>query len=107
MLEIINQKYMQFLFLISEKTRNVTDLAKRGDLTISTASILISRWSNEGVIKKNKAKAGRRNEIIISLSEYGKIQIRLLRKLLNNHKKKCAGEFDSSENSEKEVKNGN
>ena len=107
MLEIINQKYMQFLFLVSEKTRNISELAKRGDLTISVASTLISRWSNEGVVKKNKSEAGRGKEIIINLTEYGKTQIRLLRQLFKNHKKKCAGEFNSpEEKSEKEVEYG-
>ena len=107
MLEIINQKYMQFLFLVSEKARNISELAKRGDLAISAASILISRWSNEGVVKKKKSEAGRGTEIIISLTEYGKVQLRLLKQLFNNHKKKCAGEFNSpGEKSEREANNG-
>ncbi len=88
MLEIINQKYMQFLFEIAKKPKKVSDLARKGDLTISVASTLISRWQREGVISKQKSEDDRRGkDIIIYLTEYGESQVKLLRKLFENHKK--------------------
>lgn len=85
MLEIINQRYMFFLFEIAKKPRNISELAKKGDLTLSVASTLISRWAREGVILKQRAEKG--NEIIILLTDYGKEQTKLLKELNNNHKK--------------------
>jgi len=83
MLEIINQRYMKFLFKISNKPRNISELAKIGDLTISVASTLISRWAREGVIIKQKTEGAK--EIIIVLTEYGKSQVALLKSLNKNH----------------------
>lgn len=94
MLEIINQKYMKFLFEIAKKPKNISELAKKGDLTLSVASTLISRWAREGVVTKQKSEGGRGNEIIIYLTEYGKAQIKLLRQLNRNHKKNKKGDYD-------------
>jgi len=102
MLEIINQRYMFFLFEISKRPRNISELAKKGDFTLSVASTLISRWAREGVILKQKPETGRGSEIIITLTDYGKAQIKLLRALNNNHKKNQKGEFTIIE---KEVQN--
>jgi len=87
MLEIINQRYMKLLFEISKKRRNISELAKKGDLTLSVASTLISRWSNSGVIIKEQFNGGRGKEIIITLTEYGKSQVELLKKINNNYQK--------------------
>lgn len=88
MLEIINQRYMQFLFEIAKKPRNISELAIKGDLTPSVASTLISRWAREGVVLKKRSEGGRGKEIIVYLTEYGESQIKLLRKLYKNHKEK-------------------
>lgn len=88
MLEIINQKYMNLLIEVSKKSRNISELAKAGDLTVSVASTLISRWAREGVVIKqasNHERGGR--EIVIILTEYGKAQTELLKKLFYNHRK--------------------
>lgn len=85
MLEIINQKYMNFLFEISNRPRNISELAKRGDLTLSVASTLISRWDKKGVVIKTKSTANRGPEIIITLTEYGKAQVKLLKEIKKNH----------------------
>ena len=88
MLEIINQKYMMFLFEIAKKPRNISELAKKGDLTLSVASTLISRWAREGVVLKEKSEGGRGKEIIITLTDYGKAQISLLKEMYKKHKDK-------------------
>ena len=74
MLEIINKKYMKFLFEVGKKKKNISELAKRGDLTLSVASTLISRWAIKGVVSKEKIGGGK--EIIISLTDYGKAQVK-------------------------------
>ena len=86
MLEIINQRYMQFLFDIARKPRNISELARREDLTLSVASTLISRWARENVVKKTKSDGTRGREIIITLTEYGDKQVKLLKQILKNHK---------------------
>lgn len=86
MLEIINQKNMNFLFVIARKPRNISELAKLGDLTLSVASTLISRLARENVVQKTKSDGERGREIIITLTEYGKEQIKLLRQVKNNYK---------------------
>lgn len=85
MLEMINQRYMKFLFLISRRPRNISKLAKIGDFTLSVTSTLISRWAREGVVLKQKSEGGK--EIIIALTEYGKAQVKLLKELNQNHLK--------------------
>lgn len=85
MLEIINQKYMKFLFDVENKPRNISELAKIGDFTLSVASTLISRWARAGVIKKEELKKGKGTLILIT--EYGKIQVELLKQLNNNYLK--------------------
>ena len=87
MLEIINQKNMNFLFIIGNKPRNISELAKRGDLTIPAASTLISRWARLNVVEKTKSDGERGREIIITLTEYGEAQVKLLRELRRNYKK--------------------
>ena len=77
MLEIINQKNMNFLFEIAKKPRNISELAKRGDMAISNVSTLISRWARENVVKKTNAEGERGREITITLTEYGEKQIKL------------------------------
>ncbi len=79
---------MKFLFEIAKKPKNISWLAKKGDLTLSVASSLISRWDREGVISKKKSDGGRGKEIIIYLTEYGKAQVKLLKELNKNHKEK-------------------
>ena len=86
MLEIINQKNMNFLFEIAKKPRNISELAKRGDIVVSAASILISRLARENVVEKTKADGERGREIIITLTEYGDKQVKLLKQILKNHK---------------------
>lgn len=86
MLEIINQKYMNFLFEIAKKPKNISELAKKGDLTLSVASTLISRLEKEGALLKQKSEGERGKEIIITLTDYGKAQVDLLRKLNKNYK---------------------
>lgn len=111
MLEMINQRYMNFLFKISNKPRNISELAKLGDLTISVASTLISRWAREGVVIKQKTEGEKK--VIIILTEYGKSQVALLRSLNKNHinnKKQLSEEEREAvslvdNNIEKEVKN--
>jgi len=87
MLEIINQKYMFFLFEVSKKPRNISDLAKKGDLTLSVASILISRWAKDKIVYKERSDGGRGREIVITLTPYGKAQVKLLEELNKNYKK--------------------
>ena len=87
MLEIINQRYMKFLFEIDNKVRNISELAEKADLSKSVASTLISRLVREGVVLKQRSKNERGKEILISLTEYGKAQVKLLRQLYINHKK--------------------
>ncbi len=87
MLEIINQRYMKFLFDIDNKVRNISELAEKADLSKSVASTLISRLVREGVVLKERSKNERGKEILITLTEYGKIQLRLLRHLYENHQK--------------------
>ena len=89
MLEIINQKYMKFLFEISKKQRNISELAKKCDLTVSVTSTIISRWAQEGVVLKEKSEGGR--EIIITLTEYGQAQVKLLKEISKNHRKQKNG----------------
>ena len=86
MLEIINQKNMNFLFEIAKKPRNISELAKRGDLTLSVASTLISRLARENVVEKTKADGERGREIIITLTDYGVSQVKLLKQIYRNHK---------------------
>ncbi len=86
MLEIINQRYMQFLFEVAKKPKNITELAKKGNLTVSVASTLISRWAREGVVLKKKSDGGGR-DLIIYFTEYGKAQVKLLKDLYKNYKK--------------------
>ena len=86
MLEIINQRYMKFLFEIAKKPRNISELARREDLTLSVASTLISRWARENVVKKTKSDGTRGREIIITLTEYGEKQVKLLKQINKNHK---------------------
>jgi len=86
MLEIINQRYMFFLFEISKKPRNISELAKKCELTVSVTSTIISRWAVEGVVLKQKADAGKGRETIITLTEYGEQQVKLLKELFKNHK---------------------
>ena len=85
MLEIVNQRYMHFLFQIEKRERNISELAKVGDLTLSVASTLISRWAREGVVLKQKSEGGK--EIMIILTDYGKEQVKLLKQLNKNHLK--------------------
>ena len=87
MLEIINQRYMNFLFEVEKKKRNISELARVGDLTISVTSVLISRWAKEGVVLKENSDSGRGKELIITLTDYGKAQVKLLKELNKNHKK--------------------
>jgi DNA-binding MarR family transcriptional regulator len=101
MLEILNQKYMNFLFEISKKPRNISELAKIGDLTLSVASTLISRWQREGMLIKEKSDGGRGKEIIIYMTDYGKSQIDLLKKIDTNYKKN-----KDNDQTKKEEKNG-
>lgn len=97
MLEIINQRYMQLLFEISKKPRNISELAKKQELTVSVTSTLISRWATEGVVFKDRTDGGRGKEIIITLTEYGDAQIKLLKELFRNYKKKKSGKFEKAE----------
>lgn len=121
MLEMINQKYMNFLLLISNRPRNVSELAKKGDLTCSFASILITRWARSNVVIKTKSDGNRGKEIIITLTDYGKAQVKLLKEIQNNYNenKSYLDKFKSLdvslehtdaitkiENSTKEVKDG-
>ncbi len=101
MLEIINQRYMQFLFNIGKKPKNISELAKMGDLTISVASTLISRWAREGVVLKEKSDGGRGKDIIITLTEYGKMQVDLLRELNRNYKKNKKSNNETVDGGEK------
>ena len=84
MLEMINQRYMKFLFEIENKKRSISELAKVNDITMSVSSNLISRWAREGVVLKEKIDNGRK--IIVSLTDYGRAQVKLLRLLNKNHK---------------------
>lgn len=79
---------MKLLFEIDKNKRNISELAKIMDMAISSTSILISRWALEGVIEKQRPNEEVGKEIIIILTEYGKAQVELLRKLHNNHRKK-------------------
>lgn len=75
---------MNFLFDVSQRPRNISELAKVGDFTLSLTSTLISRWSKEGVVLKSKKEGAK--EIIITLTEYGEKQVKLLKELNLNHK---------------------
>lgn len=85
MLEIINQKNMNFLFEIAKKPRNISELAKRGDMTIGNASTLISRLDRENIVIKTTVDGTRGREIIITLTDYGKVQVKLLKEIQKNH----------------------
>lgn len=97
MLEIINQRYMQFLFEIEKRQRNISELAKIGDMTLSVASTLISRWAREGVVLKEKSDDGKGKEIIITLTDYGSAQVKLLKALFKNHWEKREKEKELAE----------
>ena len=71
MLEIINQKNMNFLFEVAKKPRNISELAKKGELALSVASTLISRWAKMGVVEKTRLSGNRGPEFIITLTGYG------------------------------------
>jgi len=100
MLEIINQKNMNFLFVIARKPRNISELAKLGDLTLSVASTLISRLARENVVNKTQADGNRGREIIITLTEYGMAQVKLLKQIKKNYQenKKTLTEWIESVN---------
>ena len=78
---------MNFLFEIAKKPRNISELAKRGDIVISVASTLISRLARENIVKKTMADGSRGTQTIITLTEYGEKQVKLLRELKKNYKK--------------------
>ncbi len=86
MLEIINQRNMKFLFDVASKPRNVSELAKRAGMTYSNTSILISRLARENVAIKTTTEGSRGREIIITLTDYGKEQVRLLKQIKRNYK---------------------
>ncbi|HUU87345.1 MAG TPA: hypothetical protein VMX17_06295 [Candidatus Glassbacteria bacterium] len=86
MLEIINQKNMNFLFEVAKKPRNISELAKLGDVSLSAASVLISRWDRVNLVKKTKYDGHNGKEIIITLTDYGIVQVRLLKELRKNYK---------------------
>jgi len=86
MLEIINQKNMNFLFEIAKKPRNISELAKKIDITLSNTSILISRLHREGVVNKTESDGTRGREIIITMTEYGIAQVKLLKQVKRNYK---------------------
>ena len=92
MLEIINQKYMKFLFEISKKQRNISELAKQCDLTVSVTSTIISRWAQEGVVLKEKSDGGR--EILITLTKYGEDQVKLLKEIYKNYQTQKKGKIE-------------
>jgi len=94
MLEIINQKYMNLLFEILKSPKNLSELSKKGELTMSVTSNLITRWANEGVLTKEKAEEGRGNDLLIQLTNYGKEQTKLLMKINENYKKNKNGTFE-------------
>ena len=96
MLEIINQKNMNFLFEIAKKPRNISELAKRGDLTLSVASTLISRLARENVVVKTRSDGERGREIIITLTEYGIAQVKLLKQIKRNYKEYKLLTFDEA-----------
>jgi len=100
MLEIINQKNMNFLFEISKKPRNISELAKRTDMAISNVSTLVSRLQREGVVDKTESDWNRGKCMIITLTEYGQTQVKLLKQILKNHKenKRTLTEFIESIN---------
>ena len=85
MLEIINQKNMNFLFLIGNKPRNISELAKCGDLNVSVASTLISRLARVNVVSKTKEDGERGSQMIITLTDYGEAQVKLLKQIKRNH----------------------
>lgn len=86
MLELINQKYMHFLFIIAKKPNNISTLSKKADLTLSVTSTMISRWAREGIIKKEISDQGKGREIIVYITDYGKKQISLLKEIEKNYK---------------------
>lgn len=96
MLEIVNQRYMKFLFEIGKKPRNISELAKINDLTLSVASTLISRWARQEVVLKRKQEGGK--EIFITLTDYGIEQVELLKELNKNHLRKSKEIFEISRN---------
>ena len=104
MLEIINEKYLNLLIEISYRPRNISELAKKGELTLSVASTIISRWARMGVLVKEKADHGRGNDLVVLLTPYGKEQVELFKKILKNHKKHKTK--PDKEKTEKEVNNG-
>ncbi len=87
MLEIINQKNMNFLFEIAKRPRNISELAKREDITLSFASTLISRLARENVVIKTLTDGNRGTQTIITLTNYGEKQVKLLRELKRNYAK--------------------
>ena len=95
MLEIINQRYMKFLFEIDNKKRNISELAKINDLTLSVASTLISRWAYKGVVLKVKPEG--RKETTIILTNYGQIQVNLLKEMNKNYLKHSKKTSDGGE----------
>lgn len=79
---------MKFLFEISKGPKNISDLAKKGELTMSVASTLISRWAKSGVVNKQKLDmVNRGKETIITMTEYGTMQVDLLKQISKNYKK--------------------
>ncbi len=85
MLEIINQKNMNFLFEIAKKPRNISELAKIMDISISSTSTLISRLQRENVVSKTESDWNRGKCMIITLTEYGEKQVKLLKQIKRNH----------------------
>lgn len=88
MLELINVKYMKFLFEIQRKPQNISELARSGDLTLSVASNLISRLALEKVLFKQRTDYGNGKQIIATLTPYGNMQVKLLREMWKNNQQK-------------------
>lgn len=85
---------MKFLFQIKRRPLNISSLAKKSDMTLSVASILISRLARKNVVYKKKLEGGRGKEMIITLTPYGEEQVKLLRKISDNYEKNEKGLYD-------------
>ena len=95
---------MLLLFEVSKKERNISELAKKGDLTSSVASIVISRWAKEGLVLKKRSEERKGNDLIIVLTDYGKEQVKLLKQINQNYKKFKKGEFNEEAEEDPEPK---
>jgi len=96
MFNLINRRYVSLFLLLKKDYSKIIDLIKRTNLAAYVVSQTLTKWADEGLIKKEKSSG---KEIKISLTDYGKAQLSLLEQILKNEENQKGGE-DETENRE-------